>query len=358
MSFSLSDEEEAIAETARAYFAEVSGRLAAGADWLGQVRNVGEQGWLRPALDMPSGVGAMLAAEAAGYALLPMPFSELACGVPVALAGWEPAESLLDSVTSGTEVWPLAGFDAVADGLRGRSPLSVSRVGDGWRLSGSAHSVQAAQPHHGYLVVAVDTESSAFRLLVVPCSPGIVVRPAQSIDEGCPVAVAVFHDVPVADAAELPAEGIHRAARWAAAAAAAEMLGCASALRDLAVEHARSRHQFGVPIGSFQAVQHHCADMHVLVETLRVAVWAAGLDAETPKGDVDNVSVAKSYADTAAVRVGELSLQVQGGMGFTWESPVHRYIRRIRRLASSFGDARWHREQLMARHIHEAGITL
>jgi alkylation response protein AidB-like acyl-CoA dehydrogenase len=56
--------------------------------------------------------------------------------------------------------------------------------------------------------------------------------------------------------------------------------------------------------------------------------------------------------------VGELSLQVHGGMGFTWESPVHRYIRRIRRLASSFGDARWHREQLMARHLHEAGITL
>jgi 3-oxocholest-4-en-26-oyl-CoA dehydrogenase beta subunit len=358
MSFSLSEEEEAIAETARAYFAEVSGRLAAGADWLGELRNVAEQGWLRPALDLPSGVGAMLAAEAAGYALLPMPFSELACGVPVALAGSVPAQSLLDSVTSGAQVWPLAGFDAVTDGLRGRSPLSVSRAGDGWRLSGSAHSVQAARAHHGYLVAAVDTASASFRLLAVPCSSGIVIEPAQSIDAGCPVAVVHFDDVPVADAAELPAEGIQRAARWGAAAAAAEMLGCAAALRDLAVEHARSRHQFGVPIGSFQAVQHHCADMHVLVESLRVAVWAAGLDAEAPRGDVDNVSVAKSYAETAAVRVGELSLQVHGGMGFTWESPVHRYIRRIRRLASSFGDARWHREQLMARHLHEAGITL
>jgi 3-oxocholest-4-en-26-oyl-CoA dehydrogenase beta subunit len=358
MSFSLSEEEEAIAETARAFFAEVSGRLAADADWLGEVRNVAGQGWLRPALDLPSGVGAMLAAEAAGYALLPMPFSELACGLPVALAGWEPAQPLLDSVTSGMQVWPLAGFDAVTDGLRGHSPLSVRRAGDGWLLSGSAHSVQAARVHHGYLVVAVDTTSSAFRLLAVPCSPGIVVEPAPGIDDGCPVAVAVFHDVPVADAAELPAEGIHRAVRWGAAAAAAEMLGCASALRDLAVQHARSRHQFGVPIGSFQAVQHHCADMHVLVESLRVAVWAAGLDAQAPRGDVDNVSVAKSYADAAAVRVGELALQVHGGMGFTWESPVHRYIRRIRRLASSFGDARWHREQLMARHLHEAGITL
>jgi alkylation response protein AidB-like acyl-CoA dehydrogenase len=358
MSFSLSEEEEAIAETARAFFAEVSGRLAAGADWLGEVRDVARQGWLRPALDLPSGVGAMLAAEAAGYALLPMPFSELACGVPVALAGWEPAQPLLDSVTTGTQVWPLAGFDAVTDGLRGHSPLSVRRAGDGWRLSGSAYSVQAARAHHGYLVVAVDTTSSAFRLMAVPRTADVVVEPVQGIDEGCPVAVVRFHDVPVADAAELPAAAIHRAARWAAAAAAAEMLGCAAALRDLAVDHAASRHQFGVPIGSFQAVQHLCADMHVLVESLRVAVWAAGLDAETPKGDVDNVSVAKSYADTAAVRVGELSLQVHGGMGFTFQSPVHRYIRRIRRLASSFGDARWHREQLMARHLHEAGISL
>jgi len=63
-------------------------------------------------------------------------------------------------------------------------------------------------------------------------------------------------------------------------------------------------------------------------------------------------------ADEAAVTNSRSCIQVHGGMGFTWESPVHRYIRRIRRLASSFGDARWHREQLMARHIHEAGIAL
>jgi alkylation response protein AidB-like acyl-CoA dehydrogenase len=358
MSFSLSEEEEAIAETARACFATATDRLAGGADWLSEVRKLGELGWFRPALDMPSGVGVMLAAEAAGYSLLPMPFSEFASGVPTALAGWGPAESILDSVTSGIEIWALAGFDAVVDGLRGRPPLSVASTGDGWRLSGTAHSVQAVRPHHGYLVVAVDSDSSAFRLLALPRSPDIVVEPAQTADEGCPMAVVHFHDVPVADTGELPSAGIHRAVRWAAAAAAAEMLGCASALRDLAVDHARSRHQFGVPIGSFQAIQHHCADMHVLVESLRVAVWAAGLDVEAPKGDVDNVNVAKSYADAAAGRVGELSLQVHGGMGFTWQSPVHRYIRRIRRLASSFGDARWHREQLIARHIHQASIVL
>ncbi|MEU6179330.1 acyl-CoA dehydrogenase family protein [Streptomyces coeruleorubidus] len=104
---------------------------------------------------------------------------------------------------------------------------------------------------------------------------------------------------------------------------AAEQLGTAARVCELAAQHARAREQFGRPIGAFQAVAHLCAGMLVRSETARAAVYAASVTAEP----VD-IAAARLLADEAAVRGARDCLQVHGGMGFTWESEVHLHLKR------------------------------
>ncbi|MEU6069154.1 acyl-CoA dehydrogenase family protein [Streptomyces sp. NPDC047082] len=104
---------------------------------------------------------------------------------------------------------------------------------------------------------------------------------------------------------------------------AAEQLGTAARACELAVRHARTREQFGQPIGAFQAVKHLCAEMLVRAETARAAVYAAAVTA-----DPVDVAAARLLADEAAERGARDCLQVHGGMGFTWESEVHLHLKR------------------------------
>ncbi|MER7977119.1 acyl-CoA dehydrogenase family protein [Streptomyces sp. NPDC095817] len=104
---------------------------------------------------------------------------------------------------------------------------------------------------------------------------------------------------------------------------AAEQLGSAARTCETAVQHARTREQFGRPIGAFQAVQHLCAGMLVRVELARAAVYAAAVTA-----DPTDVAAARLLADEAAVRGARDCLQVHGGMGFTWESDIHLHLKR------------------------------
>ncbi|MEE2768289.1 MAG: acyl-CoA dehydrogenase, partial [Actinomycetota bacterium] len=130
----------------------------------------------------------------------------------------------------------------------------------------------------------------------------------------------------------------------------AELLGAANAVMDLAVDYAGQREQFGQPIGSFQAVKHRCADMLVDVEGMRSTVYHAAwlIGAEEAEGDDATVAaaVAKIWCSDAGLRVAESALQVHGGIGFTWESDVHLYLKRIQLDQVSFGDAEHHRIRL------------
>jgi alkylation response protein AidB-like acyl-CoA dehydrogenase len=117
------------------------------------------------------------------------------------------------------------------------------------------------------------------------------------------------------------------------------LVGMARATTELAVEYAKVREQFGRPIGSFQAVKHLCADMLVRAETARAAVHAAAVTVDQPEvGDAARASAgAAMLAAEAAVRNAKSSIQVHGGMGFTWEVPVHLYLMRARLLSQSVG---------------------
>jgi len=123
---------------------------------------------------------------------------------------------------------------------------------------------------------------------------------------------------------------------------AAEQLGTATRACELAVRHARTREQFGQPIGAFQAVKHLCAEMLVRAETARAAVYAAAVTA-----DPVDIAAARLLADEAAVRGARDCLQVHGGMGFTWESEVHLLLKRAW-VRSQRGGANTESEELLA----------
>jgi alkylation response protein AidB-like acyl-CoA dehydrogenase len=133
---------------------------------------------------------------------------------------------------------------------------------------------------------------------------------------------------------------------------AALQVGHAAAVLDLAVAYAKERRQFGQPIGSFQAIKHMCADMLVRAEVARAAVHAAACLADAPDVATTeaavagctrdqllerSVSGAKVLADEAAVANARAAIQVHGGMGFTWEVPLHLHLKRSRVLATTFG---------------------
>ncbi|WP_405871749.1 acyl-CoA dehydrogenase family protein [Streptomyces sp. NBC_00005] len=124
---------------------------------------------------------------------------------------------------------------------------------------------------------------------------------------------------------------------------AAEQLGTATRACELAVQHARTREQFGQPIGAFQAVKHLCAQMLVRAELARAAVYAAAVTA-----DRADIAAARLLADEAAVRGARDCLQVYGGMGFTWECEVHLHLKRTWVRAQRGGGATESEELLAA----------
>jgi len=139
-----------------------------------------------------------------------------------------------------------------------------------------------------------------------------------------------------------PVAGPDTAAVWlrdGAVLTAALQIGAAAWTTELAVDYAKQRRQFGRPVGGFQAVKHLCADMVVRTEVARAAVHAAAVTADQPDvGDPATAAwEAKLLADEAALANGRSSIQVHGGMGFTWEVPVHLAYKRARVLATQFG---------------------
>jgi alkylation response protein AidB-like acyl-CoA dehydrogenase len=127
-----------------------------------------------------------------------------------------------------------------------------------------------------------------------------------------------------------------------------DALGAAARLLDMTVSYAGQREQFGAPIGSFQAVKHHCADMAVAVEASRATLWAAALALDTAPDAARSraASAAAAFAKSAAARVAGLALQVHGGIGFTWEHDLHLFLRRIKVDEAFNGTVAEHRAAL------------
>ncbi|MEM7142892.1 MAG: acyl-CoA dehydrogenase family protein [Actinomycetota bacterium] len=190
-------------------------------------------------------------------------------------------------------------------------------------------------------------------ILVVPAGDHLVAVDLSGVDRSAEPAMDQTRELAWIDLDRAPAvvlggvDAVAAHRRRGAVCHAAEMLGSAETVMNLAVEYAKAREQFGRPIGSFQAVKHRCADMLVDVEGMRSAVyhaaWAIGAD------DADAAvaaATAKVWCSDAGVRVAESALQVHGGIGFTWEADVHLHLKRAQLDQVAFGDARHHRAEL------------
>jgi alkylation response protein AidB-like acyl-CoA dehydrogenase len=133
------------------------------------------------------------------------------------------------------------------------------------------------------------------------------------------------------------------------AALSLEAVGIASKALELAVEYAKSREQFGRPIGVYQAVSHKLADTFVETELARsLAYWSAWCVAEGDEQAAVAVAAAKAYCGDAAVAACERSIQVHGGIGFTWEHVLHEYYKRALWIQAYGGYAREQRAQIAA----------
>jgi len=140
---------------------------------------------------------------------------------------------------------------------------------------------------------------------------------------------------------------LDRALDRAIIALAAEQLGGAQRVLETATDYAKTRFQFGRPIGSFQIIKHQCADMLVEVELARSAVYnAAFASEEDPAAASIAVRMAKSYCSDAYLHVANRNIQIHGGMGFTWEHSAHLYFKRAKASEVLFGSPGFHRERM------------
>jgi alkylation response protein AidB-like acyl-CoA dehydrogenase len=140
---------------------------------------------------------------------------------------------------------------------------------------------------------------------------------------------------------------LDRALDRAIIALAAEQLGGAQRVLETAIDYAKTRFQFGRPIGSFQVIKHQCADMLVEVEFARSAVYNAAYESEEDSEDAfAAVRMAKSYCSDAYLHAANRNIQIHGGMGFTWEHSAHLYYKRAKASELLFGSPGFHRERL------------
>jgi alkylation response protein AidB-like acyl-CoA dehydrogenase len=307
-----------------------------------------------PAVLVPEAVGgqglsfvemAVVVAET-GRSLLCAPvFSSAVATTALLQASSGPGvNGILSSLAAGSSIAVLAVDDADP------SPVTATRQAGQWHLSGSKTRVLDGQIADLLLVTASIGESIG--LFVVPNSVGGVTHTALSVlDRTRKQSRVTFTDASAILLDDDFAAGLARTLDIAAILAAAELLGVADRSLELAVDYALNREQFGVVIGSFQAIKHLLADSLAGVEQMRAAVGAA---AELASDDVSDrvlaemASVVKAYCSQTGPKVVETLIQVLGGIGYTWEHPAHLYLRRARSLQMVYGDAAFHRRRLAA----------
>jgi alkylation response protein AidB-like acyl-CoA dehydrogenase len=332
-------------------------------------KKMAEQGWM--GIIFPEeyggfGMGAVelaAALEEMGRALLPGPYlSTLTAGAVINEAGDEAQKKrYLAPICSGEAKSTLAllednaSWDPAAVSMR-----AASKSGE-YALNGRKLFVSDAAVAD-FLVVAARLDGELALFLVPQSAHGLNVAAMSGMDLTRKLYEVTFENVMVTPQAML-ASGAHastaldRALNIGTVAIAAEMVGGMQRLLEITVEYAKTRKQFGKPIGSFQAVQHQCADMLVYTESSRSAAYFAAysITEGTPEAAAA-VSVAKSYTSEAYRECGNRAIQVHGGMGFTWENDCHLFYRRAKASELAFGDALYHRERIARLIVDHAGV--
>ena len=229
--------------------------------------------------------------------------------------------------------------------------LTGTKDGDGWVLDGHKNFVLDGAVA-GLLLVFGRTDAGLALFAVPSSASGLGITRLATLDETRELARCEFASVPaqLIGAADDGAAILRRVLDVAAIALAAEQLGGAQRAMDMAVEYAKIRHQFGRPIGSFQAIKHRCADLLMEVESLRSAViYAAAAVAEDSPEVPTVAALVKALASETYFHVAAENIQIHGGIGFTWEHDAHLYFKRAKSSELFLGDPAYHRERLATR---------
>lgn len=324
-------------------------------------KKMAELGWMGVAIPEEHGglgngfLDLCLLIEEMGRARLPSPFvpTVVLAAQPILRFGSDEQKArYLPAIAEGRLVLSYAALEPEAawdpNGIR----TTVTAEGDELVLRGTKLYVPYAGAADELLVVAREEAAGDGRLtvLLVETGDGVACEPVETVGQDHLQRVT-FENVRVGRDRVLGAAGdgaavVEAVERWGSAARCAEMVGGAERVLEMTLEHARSREQFGRPIGSFQAVQHHCADMAIDVLGSRYityeAIWTLdeGLEAD------DIVSMAKAWTGEAYRRVCELGHQIHGAIGYTLEEDLHPFLRHAVASDLAFGDADHHRERL------------
>ncbi|HKC85250.1 MAG TPA: acyl-CoA dehydrogenase family protein [Blastocatellia bacterium] len=330
-------------------------------------RAMADQGWT--GLIIPEefgGLGLSLVdliavSEEMGRACLPGPFlSTLWAAALIDRAGGEgQRKQYLEPIAAGEMKATVALLEGDADWNPESVQLRAEKEGKEFRLRGRKEFVTDAEVADLIICVARGNDG----LVLAPVekgAKGMKIAATPGVDATRKLYSVEFEDLvaPEADALAFNTrtlDAVESATATAAVALCAEMLGVMQWTLENAVEYAKTRQQFGKPIGVYQAVQHQLADMFLMTEGARSALYyAAWAVSENDPSAKLAVSVAKACCSDAAREVGNRGAQVHGGIGFTWEHNLQLYYKRAKSSEIMFGDANYHREEI-ARKVVDGG---
>lgn len=330
-------------------------------------RKMAELGWM--GLIFPEAYGGagltyvdlVVVLEEMGRVVMPGPFfATVVLGGLTILEGGSDAqkEALLPPIAEGRLKATVALLEPSARWDAPGVQCEARRDGAGYRLNGTKLFVNDALVADKIICAARlpaaegsnDAAAGVTLFLVEAGAPGVSVTPLKTMDQTRKLAEVVLTDVHVGAEAVVgpPGDGwpiIERVMDRGKVALCAEMCGGAQRVLDMSVEYAKVREQFGRPIGSFQAIQHKCANMLVEVESAKSATYYAGwaVANDVPEARLA-AAMAKAYCSDAYRHTAGEGIQVHGGIGFTWEHDMHLYFKRAKSSEVTFGDGTWNRE--------------
>jgi alkylation response protein AidB-like acyl-CoA dehydrogenase len=368
MNFAFTEEQEELRSTIRSFLEAKSSEAAVreqmetedGYDeavWTQMAEQMGLQGLHIPEEYGGSGFGYVelgIVLEEMGRALLCAPFfsSVVLAANTLLLSGDEEAmQKYLPGIASGQTIATLAFTEPSGKWDEAGITMEASASGDGYSLTGEKSFVLDGHTAD-LIIVAARTGSGVSLFAVDGDASGLTRTSLATMDQTRKQAKLGFDNTPARLIGE---EGkgwdtLETVLDLAAVSLAAEQVGGAQFVLDMAVEYAKVRVQFGRPIGSFQAIKHKCADMLLEVESAKSAayygMWCASeMNDELPS----TASLAKAYCSEAYFHAAAENIQIHGGIGFTWEHPAHLYFKRAKSSELLFGDPTYHREQLAQR---------
>ncbi len=259
-------------------------------------------------------------------------------------------KDLLPGIASGETIATLAFTEE--NGKWDESGVTATASnGDGWTINGTKSFVLDGHSA-GLLVVAARTDAGVSLFAVESGADGVSTESLSTMDQTRKQAKVTLANAP-ARLIGTDGEGwstMTTVLDLAAIALAAEQVGGAQFVLDMAVQYAKDRVQFGRPIGSFQAIKHKCADMLLEVESAKSAAYYGLWCASEMNDELPSVaSLAKAYCSDAYFHAAAENIQIHGGIGFTWEHPAHLYFKRAKSSELMFGDPSYHREMLAQR---------